>query len=84
MAITVGALAGATLAVAHNREHLYESAISLLDKGSNYFKQKLEMHKVQQMAVVEDDLYGDYDDDDSATTPDQSEWEDELEADALD
>lgn len=90
-ALTVGALVGATFAAVNNKELLLEHTISAIDKGSNFLKRRLEQHKSQQMAHMEDAIYSGYIEDsdsysytDEDTTPDQSEWEDELEVDPLD
>ncbi|KAI5950478.1 hypothetical protein KGF57_004293 [Candida theae] len=62
VALAVGGLAGAGLAVANNREAILQAAENLFNRGAEYCHKKLEENKIKNQGVFadgyEDDALG--------------------------
>lgn len=100
VAVTAGALTGGAIALAQNRERVWEFSEHILQKGADFCRQRVEAHKKNMVYAtdVEDSEYKQYEtdedsDEDISTasetellTPNESEneWEHDLDMTSLD
>lgn len=92
-AVTIGALAGGTIAIVNNKQKLLELSESLFQKGADFCRERLEEEKMKFSTNLEDgalkgydsdsenesDLEPDYNDSE-ITTPEGSDVELDLES----